>query len=98
MNKRTIQYAIDQDTGLVWSRVGDEVAFPECQYIEAGPNNCFDLRYKLEKDTVLRTLPHANLKWTKKIPVKIKNVHRKFWGMKPVQVIVHAPVQKESKQ
>ena len=27
----------------------------------------------------------GSLKWTRKIPVEIKNIHRKFWGFAPLK-------------
>ncbi len=83
---RTIMYGIDGDTGLVWSRVGSEVAIPVLQYDQMTPENNFQPIYELEKMDVIQTAGQAynSVKWTRKIPVELKNRHRKFWGMKPL--------------
>lgn len=79
----TITYAIDPNTGLIWSRVGSHVAIPVLNYGDMTPANNFNTAYHLEKFDVLSTLPSINyVKWTRKIPAKIKNQHRRFWGLK----------------
>ncbi|CAB4182504.1 hypothetical protein UFOVP1439_26 [uncultured Caudovirales phage] len=69
---KTIQYAIDTDTGLTWSRVGSEVAVPVLNYPADD--------YTLIKMSVLYS-GTAALKWTRQLPVSLKNYHREFWGM-----------------
>lgn len=69
---RTIQYAIDQETGLTWSRVGSEVAVPVLNYPADD--------YTLVKMSVFYSGAQA-LKWTRKLPISLKNYHREFWGM-----------------
>jgi hypothetical protein len=83
MRNRTIQYAVDLDTGLVWSRVGSEVAVPILDYEGMKPDNDWEMNYNLEKQD-LSALYGATLLWTKKISVIIKNYHREFWGFKPL--------------
>ena len=78
---RTITYAINKNTGLVWSRIGSETAFPVLDYNGMTPKNNFETHYNLEKANVLSVgCEWDYLHWTKKIPEKIKNKHRKFWG------------------
>lgn len=72
--RKIITYAIDNETGLIWSRMDSEVAVPVLDYDG-------DMGFKLEKHSVMVTI-YADLIWTKKIPVEIKNEHRQFWGMK----------------
>ena len=81
---KTIKYGIDRDTGLVWSRVGSEVAIPVLQYDKMIPQNNFQPTYELEKMDVIEVAGQAydSVEWTRKIPVELKNRHRKFWGMK----------------
>jgi hypothetical protein len=81
---RTIQYGIDRNTGLVWSRVGSQVAVPVLQYDKMTPKNNFNTVYELEKMDVIQTAGQAynSVVWTRKIPTEIKNRHREFWGMK----------------
>lgn len=80
---RTIQYGIDTETGLIWSRVGSEVAIPILNYDGMRAENNYCMSYFLEKMSVLQALPTINyIKWTRKISTEIKNIHRAFWGMK----------------
>jgi hypothetical protein len=89
-----ITYAVDLETGLVVSRFKpsrkdgkhepDQLAWPVLQYQDMVPENHFTAGLKLEKMD-LGALVHASLRWTKKIPVSIKNQHRGFWGMKPLK-------------
>lgn len=78
---RTIQYAINMQTGLVISQVGNEVAWPILNYDGMAETNSYTKNYHLE----ILPLHHVTfftwdiLKWTKKIPKEIKNIHRKFW-------------------
>jgi hypothetical protein len=80
-----ITYAISKDDGMVYSRVGKEIAYPVLQYEKIGEGGDFTqpFEYQLEKSDVLSLAYYwPRLKWTKKIPVDIKNLHRSFWGMK----------------
>lgn len=85
---KNITYAIHSD-GYVISRVGSDVAWPILDYDGMKPENNFAMKYFLEKMSV-----HAisrewdSLKWTKKIPVEVKNYHREFWGFKPLPLVV----------
>ena len=85
---RTIQYAIDRSTNLVVSRVDREYAWPILDYDGMKPENNFKTQYNLEKIPVghLSGDEYDNLEWTRKIPTRIKNYHRKFWGMKPLKL------------
>ena len=82
---RNITYAIDLDTGLVISRVGSELAWPILQYIGIRPENLFATQFQLEKIELLAAI-WCRLKWTRKIPVEIKNIHRRFWGFKELKI------------
>jgi hypothetical protein len=84
MNKN-IRYGIDCETGLVWSRVGSQVALPVLQYDKMVPENNFQTQYELEIMDVIEVIGSMGLvKWTRKIPLRLKNLHRAFWGMKPL--------------
>ena len=75
--RRTIQYAIDIETGLTVSRVGSWIAFYELEY--PGPVN--ENRYHLVKVNILKVAKWiGTLKWTKKISQQQKDIHRQFWG------------------
>jgi hypothetical protein len=91
---RIITYAYSKDDGIVISRVDSEFACPVLQFEQIGQGGngyaAGDFRgpmnYKLEKfpiHTIGRDWPRYV--WTKKIPVRLKNRHRKFWGMKPLK-------------
>lgn len=80
---KTIKYMIDED-GEIYSRVGSEVAIPVLDWEGMKPENAYKIRYNLEKFSVYE-LRGFTLTHTRKIPLKIKNRHRKFWGMKPLK-------------
>jgi len=83
-----IEYAIDRTSGMVISRVDSEIAVPVLQFDRMSPQNNFLPVYMLERMSVFHlaaTLLWDNYQWTKKIPVEIKNRHRKFWGMKELE-------------
>ena len=91
---RTIQYAINEEDGQVWSRVDSEVAVPVLDFDGIGKGgDGFEpgdfrgpTRYNLERFDVLTVGREWNaLKWTRKIPLEEKNLHRQFWGMKPLE-------------
>ena len=84
--RKTIQYAIDKYDGHVISRVGSAVAMPILQYKKMTMANLFAKTYRLEKVNVLSlSQVWEDYKWTRKIPLKIKNIHRKFWNMPPLK-------------
>lgn len=83
---RTIRYAIHRDEGTVISQVGDAVAWPVLDYEQIGQDGDFTqpFTYTLERCPVLSVgAEWRRLRWTRKIPVELKNVHRAFWGMPP---------------
>ena len=90
---RTIQYGIDQDTGLVCSHVLGKYAFPVLDFAGMTPENGFKTVYNLEH---LDNINHARIVWTKGfrkgmvIPVELKNRHRTYWNMKPLKETAHA--------
>lgn len=78
-----ITYAIDTTTGLVWSRMDSELAVPILEYDKMSPANNFETSYYLEKMSVFEAAGYWwALKWTRKIPIAIKNTHRSFWGLR----------------
>jgi hypothetical protein len=85
---RTLTYAIDTETGQVISRMDSKVAIPVLQYGDIKPENGFQTTYKLEEvDVIAIASSWHNYKWTRKIPISIKNAHRKFWGFKPLKPV-----------
>mgnify|MGYP001598281909 CR=1 FL=1 len=84
---RIITYAVDRDDGMVWSRVGSQVALPMLQWDSMTPENGFTPDYALEAFGVTDLAGcWPRLKWTKKVPTAIKNRHRAFWGMKGLRI------------
>ncbi len=84
---RVIMYGIDE-RGQVWSRVGDQVMAPFLDYEKIGEGGDFTapLTYHYERLLVPECASSlAELRWTKKIPVEIKNKHRAMWGFKPLK-------------
>ena len=83
---KTIQYGIDKNTGLVWSRVGSTVAIPILDYEDMTPHNNFQTISYLEKFNIIDVCTELQfIKWTKKIDISMKNIHRHFWGFKPLR-------------
>lgn len=80
---KTIQYAIETNTGMVVSRVEDKIYHPVLDFDGMKPENNWEIKYYFEEMpvTVLFGVYHY-YKWTRKIPNKIKNFHRKHWGFK----------------
>jgi len=86
---RIILYGVNRSDGTVVSRVGSEVAWPILDWDAMQPENNFSTRYDLEKVDVLSIgTEYRYIKWTKKIPVEVKNIHREFWGFKPLRAVV----------
>jgi len=82
---KTITYMLNPETGIVYSRVGSEVAIPVLEYDKMTPKNGFATSYALEKFNVFEMCKDLNtMIGIRKIPVAIKNRHRKFWGMKEI--------------
>ena len=83
---RKISYAIDPDTGQVWSRVGSEMAIPVLDWDAMKPENNFATSYYLQKLDVIEIAGpiYNRLKWTRCIPVKLKNLHRVFFKFPPL--------------
>ena len=86
---KRIRYGVDLDTDMVISQRLDnfECAWPILVFEGANPDNNWQMDYELEKikSTDIPNSVYYNIKWTRKIPIKVKNVHRKFWGMKPLK-------------
>lgn len=89
-----LMYAVDLDTGQVWSRLeGDpaignlKIAVPILEYHKIGEGGDFSqpFTYRLERMGVT-ALIHARLRWTRKVPVETKNTHRRFWGLSELPV------------
>jgi len=85
MRNRTIQYAIDRYTGTVFSKVNSEAAIPVLDFENMKPENNYEMNYFLEKFPIYDAYNGTDLLWTRKIPNVIKNIHREFWGMKPLK-------------
>lgn len=82
--EKRIQYAIDLELGMVWSKYENQLAIPILDFAGMKPENNWQMNYNLEKCSI-DNIRHAQLKWTRKIPIEIKNLHRQFWGMKSLK-------------
>jgi len=49
---KTIQYMVDPEVNLVYSRVGNEIAIPMLDWEHMKPSNRYEIRYGLEKCNV----------------------------------------------
>lgn len=89
---RIITYAVEKESGIVYSRVGSEVAGPVLDYEGMLPSNNFAADYNLESFSVCMLQPWNGYRWTKKVPVELKNRHRAFWGMPPLKEKLPLPM------
>jgi hypothetical protein len=88
---RSIRFAFNREDGHVISRVGNVLAWPILDFQAIGKNGDYTqpFQYNLEKIDVLQVgREWDSLYWTKYIPTEMKNIHRKYWGMKPLPVEV----------
>ena len=77
-----IQYGLDLETGLVWSRVNDQVAVPVLDYDAMGPENNFGAGYQLKKFSAYVLNP-TTVDWTVPISEQAKTAHLAFWSFVP---------------
>ena len=91
---RIITYAVHRENGAVISRVGSYLAWPVLDYATIGrggggyqPGDFRGpMKYRLEKTPLTSVGSQwVMLKWTKKIPLRLKNRHRRFWGFSPLK-------------
>ena len=85
---RVLTYAVTND-GFVYSRLvvnghTNGFAVPVLDFEGMDPQNGFEPTYDLNKFDNLSGTDWRNLTWTKKVPINWKNIHRLFWGMKPL--------------
>jgi hypothetical protein len=88
---KSITYGIEEETGLVISRVGGECAIPVLDFEAIGQGGDGyapgdfrgPTRYMLEKCAVYQ-VGWSGIRWTRNIPVEAKNLHRRYWGFPPV--------------
>jgi len=73
---------IEPTLNLVYSRVGNEIAIPILDWNHMQPSNQYAIRYFLEKFAIFDVIGDIkDVIHTRKIPLAIKNKHRKFWKM-----------------
>lgn len=80
-----IKYAIDQETGLTWSRYGDKIAVPVPDETKVHEDYIEYTLYRLDAPPVENSSSYFKLEWTDQLPVSIKNYHRKHWGLRPLK-------------
>lgn len=83
--RKWIFYFLDPTTGLIWSRMDDKVAIPILDFEGMRPEDNFSTNYLLEKHDLWDVI--SNFRYLtpvsyKKVPKKIKEEHRSFWGFK----------------
>ncbi|MEL7085350.1 MAG: hypothetical protein AAF268_08855 [Cyanobacteria bacterium P01_A01_bin.3] len=78
---RRIAFAVDRNTGMVYSRVGERVAVPV--RVEGGIRvRGAKPHYELESFPVYAIRERwANLLSTQRVPIHIQNYHREFWRL-----------------
>jgi len=81
---KSIRYAIDRNSGQVFSFVNSECAIPVLDFKGMLPSNGWQMKYNLERFPIYDAYRGTNLLHTRKIPIAIKNEHRQFWGMRAV--------------
>lgn len=80
---KNIQYGIDGETGLIISKTDDNIAWPVLDFAGMKPENNWKMNYNLKKFKIVDVGQSIKyVKWTRKIPNEIKNMHRQFWGFK----------------
>lgn len=94
---KRLTYGIDRDGYLISRMSGhrrgdDDLCIPVLDYDAIGQGGDFTgpLTYHLEQFPLTTILADSinwwhGIVWTKKIPVRMKNQHRAFWGMKPLR-------------
>ena len=86
MSHNRIRYMVNKDDGIVYSQVYHDVAVPVLDFEGMKPENNWKMACNLEKTPDHQVYPYCHLIHTRKIPVELKNVHREFWGMKPLKI------------
>ncbi len=89
--RRTIKYGIDMETGYAVSQMGDEVAYAVLDYDKTEPAKSGwseqPMPQHLEKTKIWYVAGWlGQIRWTRAVPLQAKNMHRRFWGLKPLPV------------
>lgn len=89
MRQKRIRYGIDSEGFVVSQRLDtNHIACPVLDYEHMTPKNKYEIKYRLEMVDVMELALIGEwelIRWTRKIPIEIKNRHREFWGMKPLK-------------
>lgn len=80
---KNITYAVNRDG--FYARCGDRMAFFELDYKNMKPENNFEEKYTISDCSVFE-FGEQNVRWTKKIPLHIKNAFRKHFGMSELKM------------
>lgn len=76
---KTIQYGFNREA--IYARCGDKVALTGIDFDAMVPEDSFEIKYTIIECSV-DSLRGDPITWTKKVPVALKNVFRKHFGMK----------------
>lgn len=81
--RANIRYAIHPD-GFVVSQMDSHFMWSILGYGKMTPENNFATSYTYEKISafLIGAGEYRSLEFTKKIPVEVKNFHRRLWGLK----------------
>lgn len=80
---KNITYAVNKDG--FYARCGDRIAFFELDYKNMKPENNFFEKYTISDCSVFE-FGSQNVRWTKKIPINIKNMFRKHFGLAELKI------------
>lgn len=80
---KNITYAVNKDG--FYARCGDRIAFFELYYKNMKPENDFLEEYIISDCSVFE-FGSQNVRWTKKIPLVVKNRFRKHFGMSELKL------------
>lgn len=85
-----IRYGIDHETRVVVSQnlQTGEICWPMVDFGNMTPNDGFCMKWTmgetLDPLEVVDSL--HSVQWTRKIPTALKNLHREYWGLKPINI------------
>ena len=90
MRKQQISYGIDPDGYYVArysGKDGCKLGFFVLDFEGMKPENGFQEDYNIDSAPLLQHVRLVNSStWTRKIPVEIKNMFRKHFGLKPLKI------------
>jgi len=85
---KRIRYGIDEETGIIVSQnlQTGEICWPTIDFSAMIPDDGFAFKWSMGEPLKPLDLAGFEVHWTRKIPTKYKNIHREYWGMKPLPI------------